>query len=69
MIDFLSKNIGIIMTILFLISELLGENKRFTSNSVYSAIRTFLKGQSVAAKPKVDLLLRDESNPPIPPLR
>jgi hypothetical protein len=54
MVEFVIKHSGIIMTILFLISELLGESQKIKSNSVYGFIRSFLKGESKSALPEIE---------------
>jgi len=53
MVDFFMKNLGIMMSILFLISELLGENKKIKASSVFGLIRSFLKGEALKAQPEV----------------
>lgn len=58
-IEYVSHSWGIIAFILFLLSELIGENKRIRSSSIYGLIRDFLKGESIKAKPKLEKLLDD----------
>jgi hypothetical protein len=60
MLEFAIKNAGIIMTILFLISELLGENKKIKSNSVFGLIRSFLKSESKTALPEVENSIQND---------
>ena len=55
--DFMVKHLGVIMTVLFLLSELIGENKSISANSIFGLIKSFLKGESLKAKSDVDKLL------------
>jgi hypothetical protein len=59
MIEFLTKNIAIIMTLLFLISELIGENPKMGANSVFGFIRDLLKKESLKNKPELDRLFEE----------
>jgi hypothetical protein len=58
--DFLVRHSATITLILFLISELLGENEKIRANSVFGAFRSFLKGESLKVLPEVEKHLREE---------
>jgi hypothetical protein len=59
-VDFISKNLAVIMTILFLLSELIGENKKIAASSVFGSIRNFLKGESQKALPQVEKAINNQ---------
>jgi hypothetical protein len=46
-------NWAVIVSVLFLISELLGESDKIKSNSVFGVIRDFLRGEAKKVEPEV----------------
>ena len=55
--NFIKNNWGVIATLLFLVSELLGEFKNLKSNSIFGLVVDFLRGEYKKARPKLDELI------------
>jgi hypothetical protein len=47
--------------VLFLLSEIIGENTSLKTNSIFGTFRNFLKGEAIKSKREVDKLLTDEN--------
>jgi hypothetical protein len=54
---------ALLMTVLYLISEVLGFSKKIKQGSIYEIIWAFIKGEAIRVKPELDKLLRKDESP------
>ena len=53
-LEFAIQHAAIVTTLLFLLSELIGESESLKASSVFGFIRNFLKGESQKVFPEID---------------